>query len=70
MSTKFQIVAVEKPEWSLIGGGLHNFNIEQAGPDNGQTLCFVVQNLAGEKIGGVIGHLHWDWFNGDSSRIS
>ncbi len=61
MANKLQIVAVEEPEWGLIGGGIHNYNIEQGGADNSQTLCFVVQDSNGKNVGGVIGHVHWDW---------
>ncbi len=61
MNTKYQIVLAEKPEWAVIGGGIHNFNIEQAGEDNGKTFCFVVQGPDEEIGGGVIAAVHWNW---------
>ncbi len=42
MNEEIKIVSVEKPEWGIIGGGIHNYNIQQAGEDNGQTMCFVI----------------------------
>ncbi len=65
MNKEYKIVSVEKPEWGLIGGGIHNFNIQQAGEDNGQTLCFVLQGPEQEAAGGVIAHLHWEWLQVD-----
>ncbi len=61
MTEEYKITAVDKPEWGLIGGGIHNYNIQQAGPDQGQTLCFVLQAPDEEIVGGVICAIHWDW---------
>ena len=33
------------------------------GEDDAQTLCFVLQDEAGEVIGGVIGQTFWDWLH-------
>jgi GNAT superfamily N-acetyltransferase len=56
-----EIVEVDQPAWEIIGGGLTAFNTQQAGEDNGKNLCFVVKNLDGEIVGGVIGATYWDW---------
>jgi GNAT superfamily N-acetyltransferase len=61
MEEDCQIVSVEKPEWGVIGGGIHNYNIQQAGDDKGQTMCFVIQGPDEEVVGGVIAATHWDW---------
>jgi GNAT superfamily N-acetyltransferase len=61
MHENFRIVSVEQPEWGIIGGGIHNYNIQQAGEDNGQTICFVIQSPDEEVVGGVIAATHWDW---------
>jgi ribosomal protein S18 acetylase RimI-like enzyme len=61
MHGNFQIIPVEQPEWGTIGGGIHNYNIQQAGEDNGQTICFVIQDPHEEVVGGVIAAIHWDW---------
>jgi hypothetical protein len=61
MKKELQIIAVDNPEWAVIGGGIHTFNIEQAGEDNGQRLCFILQKAAQEIIGGRIAATHWDW---------
>jgi GNAT superfamily N-acetyltransferase len=42
--------------------GISDFNTEQAGDDNGQNLCFVLQTPDKDVVGGVIGATHWDWF--------
>jgi GNAT superfamily N-acetyltransferase len=61
MNEKLQIVAVDKPEWAIIGDGIHNYNIQQAGDDHGQNLCFVLQGSDQEIVGGIIGATHWNW---------
>ena len=61
MTEEVKIVSVEKPEWAIIGGGIHNYNIQQAGDDHGQTMCFVIQRPDEEVVGGVIAATHWDW---------
>lgn len=62
MNEEYQIVVVDKPEWGIIGGGISNYNKEQAGDDKGKSLCFVLQTPEQEVVGGVIGATHWDWF--------
>ena len=65
MSKEYQIVLVDKPDWNVIGGGIHQYNTAEAGDMNAQTLCFVLQNSEKETVGGVIGQVHWDWLNID-----
>jgi ribosomal protein S18 acetylase RimI-like enzyme len=60
-NAEYQIVATEQPEWSIIGGGISEFNTQQAGADNGENLCFVLRGPDEEVVGGVIGSTHWDW---------
>jgi len=45
--------------------GIGDFNIEQAGPDAHQSLCFVLRAPDQEIAGGVIGATHWDWLHVD-----
>lgn len=52
MKEEFEIVYLEKPEWEVIGGGISAFNRQQAGEDNGKTLCFVIQDPDKEVVGG------------------
>ena len=52
MNEEIKIVSVEKPEWGIIGGGIHNYNIQQAGEDNGQTMCFVILKDQTKKLSG------------------
>ena len=65
MAEEYQIVYVDKPEesaWGTIGGGVHNFNLQQAGDNNFQRLCFVLQAPDQEIVGGILGEIYWGWF--------
>lgn len=61
MTQKFEIKYMEQPAWEAIGGGLTDFNTQQAGDDEGKNLCFVLQTPSGEIVGGVIGATYWNW---------
>ena len=64
MTEEFQIIRVEEiedPIWEVVGWGLHHYNILQAGPDQGQSLCFVLLAPDQQIQGGVIGKIHWGW---------
>jgi ribosomal protein S18 acetylase RimI-like enzyme len=61
MDEEYQIVELEQPEWGVIGGGISDYNTQQAGAENGQNLCFVLHGPDEEVLGGVIGQTHWDW---------
>ncbi len=64
MENTYPIIYVEKPEqsvWGLIGKGLNDYNIQQAGDDNAQRICFAVQGPDQEVVGGVIAAIYWDW---------
>ncbi len=65
MSEDYQIVSLDHPAWDPIGPALHRYNLQQAGEDHGQSLCFVLQSAGGEIAGGVIGATHWGWFHLD-----
>ncbi len=65
MSGEFSFEHVEQPEWGIIGGGIHEYNIQKAGDDKGQQLCIVLRAADQDIVGGVIGATHWDWFNLD-----
>lgn len=64
MNAEYQIIQIEQPDdaaWNLIGGGIHDFNIQQAGDDHGKLLYFALQGPGQELVGGLIGETHWDW---------
>jgi len=61
MADEFTIAYLDKPEWGIIGQGISNYNKQQAGEDNGQNLCFVLQSPDQEIVGGVIGATYWNW---------
>jgi GNAT superfamily N-acetyltransferase len=65
MNEDYRILAVEKPDdtmWSVIGGGLHSYNNQQAGDSQATNVCFVLYAPDGEAAGGLIGETHWGWF--------
>lgn len=61
MKQDYQIQYVDTPAWEIIGGGIQEYNTQQAGDDRGQNLCFVLKSPEGEIVGGVIGATYWDW---------
>ena len=62
MDRDYRMEYADQPEWGIIGGGISEYNTEQAGDDNGKNLCFVLRAPDEEIVGGVIGATHWDWF--------
>ena len=65
MNEEYKIVQVEKPDdnmWGVIGGGIHNFNEQQAGDQQYKRICFVLRSPDDEVVGGLIGDLYWGWF--------
>lgn len=65
MEEEYQIDYVEKPAWDIIGPAIHHYNIQQAGDDHGQSLCFVLRGPDQEIAGGIIGATHWGWLHVD-----
>ena len=68
MQENYQIVAVEDPEqsaWGIIGRSLHDYNMQQAGDNKFQRLCYVLQTPAQEIVGGVLGEVAWEWLHVD-----
>jgi GNAT superfamily N-acetyltransferase len=64
MDKEHQIIYVEKPEqsvWGIIGQGINHYNMEQAGDDKAQRLCFAVQGPDQGIVGGVVAAIYWDW---------
>lgn len=65
MADEYHIVSITQGDqipWEIIGGGISNYNEQQAGDDKSQRVCFVVQGPDEEIVGGVIGVIYWDWF--------
>jgi len=61
MEKEYPVIAVDEPDWETIGGGIHNFNIQQAGENHHQRLCYVIQGPEEEVLGGVIAEVYWNW---------
>ena len=62
MDDEYHIVYVDQPEWGVIGQGIREYNIQQAGEPNEKHLCFVLYAPDQSIAGGIIGETHWDWF--------
>jgi GNAT superfamily N-acetyltransferase len=65
MEEEYTIGSVDKAEdipWGVVGGGLHDYNVQQAGDPHGKQVCFTLRAPGGEIAGGLIGEVHWDWF--------
>ena len=65
---KFHMVNVGRPgdaEWSAVGGGISQYNKQQAGDTHHQALCFMLYAVDGaddaEAVGGIVGSTYWDW---------
>ena len=64
MEEKYNIIQVEEPDnsaWKAIGGGIHDFNVQQAGETQHRSLCFLLQAENQEIVGGLIGKTYWGW---------
>jgi GNAT superfamily N-acetyltransferase len=64
MAEDYQIRYVDKPDdavWDVVGGGIHEYNIQQAGGSQGKELCFVLCGPKDEIVGGLVGQTHWGW---------
>lgn len=68
MAEEYPIVYVEKPEesaWGIIGRSLQSYNVQHAGDEQFQRLCFVVQAPDQGIAGGVLGEMFWGWLHVD-----
>ena len=64
MNETYDIVSIDQADqipWGVIGGGISEYNAQQAGDDAGRNLCFVLQGPDETIVGGIIGATHWDW---------
>jgi len=65
MTTTHTILRAERPDdnaWTVIGGGLHQYNVQQAGEPQGEQICFLLLAPDQSLVGGLIGKTHWGWF--------
>ena len=65
MDKEYSIVYLDQPEWGIIGQGITDYNKQQAGDDQAQRLCFVLQGPDEAIVGGVIGATYWEWLQID-----
>jgi len=61
MTDEYRVEYREQPEWGVVGGGISDYNTEQAGEEMSQNLCYVLLAADGEVVAGVIGATHWNW---------
>ena len=65
MDQDYQIAYVDNPDesaWRVVGGGIHEYNSQQAGDNQDKSLCFILYSPDQEIVGGLIGATHWGWF--------
>lgn len=68
MNEEYEIIYIDKPEetaWGIIGRGLQNFNVQQAGEEKFQRLCCALRSPDHEIVGGAFGEIYWNWFHLD-----
>lgn len=65
MESDYEITAVDQPAWSVIGGGISQYNEEQAGKDDPKWVCFVVKGPNEDVVGGIIGATFYEWLHVD-----
>ena len=64
MDEEYNIISVDKPDdsvWEVVGGGIHNYNVQQAGDNQHKQLCFVLRASDQKIVGGLIGATYWNW---------
>ena len=61
MDEGYLIANTDKPEWEIIGGGLRDYNIQQAGPGHDKPVCYLIYAPDQTIVGGIIGETHWNW---------
>ncbi len=61
MSDGYRIEFTDQPAWEVVGGGLRQYNIEQAGDGQEKSLCYVLYAPDETIVGGIIGETHWNW---------
>lgn len=64
MTENLEICFIDNPEefaWGIIGRGVGNYNKQQAGDNQFQRLCYVLQGADEEILGGVISEVYWEW---------
>ncbi len=61
MDKDYRIEYLEQPAWEIIGGGLREYNNQQAGDGRAKLLCYALNGPDGSIVGGVVGETHWNW---------
>jgi GNAT superfamily N-acetyltransferase len=64
MEDEYAVSYVDDPEesaWGIIGRGVGTFNKQQAGENDFQRLCYVLNSPEEEIMGGVLAELYWKW---------
>jgi len=64
MNEEYDIISVDKPDdsvWEVVGGGIHNFNVQQAGDTQQKQLCYILRTTDQKIVGGLIGATYWNW---------
>lgn len=65
MGEEYRFLYTDDPDdaaHSTIGFGVRDFNVQQAGDNNYQALCFFVHGPDEQVVGGLIGATYFGWF--------
>lgn len=63
MNNSYQIISLDKPAWDIIGGGISDYNFQQAGDDSSKPICFVLQDQNQTIVAGIICEIVYEWLN-------
>lgn len=61
MNEDYYICYLDKPAWEVIGGGIRDYNIQQAGEGHEKSLCYALFAPDQSIMGGIIAETHWNW---------
>lgn len=64
MNDELKLKFVENPEesaWGIIGRGVGRYNKQQAGDNQFQRLCYVLEGADDEILAGVLSEVYWEW---------
>jgi ribosomal protein S18 acetylase RimI-like enzyme len=65
MTDTYRIVQNDNPDEAMVapvGKGIRRYNVQQAGDNNYQRLCFFLLGPDNRVTGGLVGAMYWNWF--------
>jgi len=65
MTDTYRIVQNDNPDEAMVspvGMGIRRYNVQKAGDNNYQRLCFFLLAPDDQVAGGLVGAMYWNWF--------